>query len=265
MTTLKSRLATGELLVGTFLNLGSPLSAEICASAGFDWLLVDLEHGAGTEATLLAHLQAMTGSTLAPLVRVESNLPPRFSRALDAGAVGVMVPKVNSATEAAAAVAHCRYPPEGDRGVAVMNRAWGFGTNPEEHIQTLNGQVVTVVQIETEVAVENAQEIANVPGVDVLFVGPSDLSQAMGIYGQLDHPRFLQAVENVAHAATRAGKSAGVLLPSVDVAADLVAAGYRFIGVSSDSALLASAARSAVRAMRDRGFALENEPTPWPT
>jgi 2-keto-3-deoxy-L-rhamnonate aldolase RhmA len=172
-STTRERLAAGETLVGAFLNLGSPVAAEVCAHAGFDWLLFDLEHGAGTEAELIPTLQAI-GGRCAAFVRVEANERPRFARALDSGAHGVMVARVDSADDARhAGVVHA-LPPRGVRGIASMNRGkgWGFGAD--------DADALCVIQIETRGAVEEAREIAATDGVDVLFVGPSDLGAALG-------------------------------------------------------------------------------------
>jgi 2-dehydro-3-deoxyglucarate aldolase/4-hydroxy-2-oxoheptanedioate aldolase len=231
-TELRGRLAAGGALVGTFLNLGSPLAAEICGQAGFDWALVDLEHGAGTEAELIPTLQALEAAGTPGLVRVEANQRPRFARALDAGAAGVMVPRVDSAAEAQAAVASIRYPPRGARGVAYMNRAAGWGVDAPER------DPLCVIQIESAQAVEEAASIARLDGVDVLFVGPSDLTQALG--GPIE-----DAVDIVLAAAHAAGKAAGILIRSREGLEQTLERGFRFVAVGSDSLFLAEAARAA--------------------
>jgi 4-hydroxy-2-oxoheptanedioate aldolase len=232
MARLKERLAAGEILVGTFLNLGSPLAAEICGRAGFDWALVDLEHGAGTEADLIPTLQALAHTGAAAIVRVEANERPRFARALDAGADGVMVPRVDSADEARAAVAAMRYAPRGSRGVAYMNRGAGWAADAPER------EALCAIQIESAAAVEAAGSIAAVDGVDVLFVGPSDLRQALG--GPID-----DAVDLVLAAARAAGTAAGILLRSRAALDEALERGFRFVGVGSDSLFLAEGARAA--------------------
>jgi 2-dehydro-3-deoxyglucarate aldolase/4-hydroxy-2-oxoheptanedioate aldolase len=229
-STTRERLAAGETLVGTFLNLGSPLAAEVCARAGFDWLLVDLEHGAGTEAELIPTLQAIGGRCTA-LVRVEVNARPRFARALDAGADGVMVPRVDTAEEAAAAVRRMRYPPRGTRGVAHMNRAKGWGLGAEE------GDALCLIQIETRGALEQAAAIAAADGIDVLFVGPSDLGAA------LETTKL--PLDRVIDAARSHGKAAGILARSRQDGERYIEQGFRFVGIGSDSLFLAQGARSA--------------------
>lgn len=247
---LRRRLAAGDVVVGTFLNSGSPLAAEICARAGFDWALVDLEHGAGSEATLAGHLQALAGTGTAAVVRVEENERARFAHALDAGAEGIMVPRVGTAAEAEQAVAYCRYPPEGARGVAVMNRAADFGAAGPGYPAAANERVVVVVQIETLDGVENADAIAAVDGVDVLFVGPSDLSHALGIPGDVEHERFRAAVDRVLAACGRRGKRSGLLTADAGSVSRSAALGYRMIAVGSDSSFLAAGARRAAEDAR---------------
>jgi 4-hydroxy-2-oxoheptanedioate aldolase len=229
----RRRLAAGETLLGAFLNLGSALAADVCARAGFDWLLVDLEHGAGTEAELIPALHAIGGRCTA-LVRVEANERPRFARALDSGADGVMVPLVDSAAEAAHAVGCMRYPPRGVRGVASMNRAkgWGFAEGAAD--------ALCVVQIETRGAIDQAREIAAIDGVDVLFVGPSDLGAALGT---TELP-----LDGVIAAANAAGKAAGILVRRREDAERCIAQGFRFVGIGSDSLFLAQGARAAAGA-----------------
>jgi 4-hydroxy-2-oxoheptanedioate aldolase len=231
--------------------MGSPVSAEICGRAGFDWLLVDLEHGAGSEGDLLHQLQAFADTGAHALVRVEANERPRFTKALDLGAEGIMVPRVDTAEEAARAAAHARYQPVGVRGVAFMNRAYGFGARPRD-LDAMNRRVVCVVQIESETAVANVEAIAAVDGVGALFIGPSDLTQSMGILGETDHPRYVAAVEAVERAAKAAGKAAGVLLRKPEELDGYRARGFQLIGISGDGAFLAGAARAAVEGLRAR-------------
>src|SRR6266536_6222387 len=145
----RERVLAREVLLGTLLQLASPLATEIAAQAGFDWLLVDLEHGSGSEATLLPDLQAMSGSPVAAMVRVESSERLRIGRALDAGAHGIMVPRITSAEQAEQVVRFLRYPPGGVRGVALGTRGASFGRVPVGEISRLNDEVLGIVQIET--------------------------------------------------------------------------------------------------------------------
>jgi 2-keto-3-deoxy-L-rhamnonate aldolase RhmA len=229
---------------GTFLNLGSPLVAEVLALSGFEWLLVDLEHGVRSEEALIAQLLAGAVHDVPMLVRVESPQRIRVGHVLDLGAQGVMFPRLNTPEDVREAVSHLWYPPSGDRGVAGYNRARRFGGDARETAE-VNDSILGLVQIETLSALENVSSIAAIPGVDVLFVGPSDLSTAMGIPGQLDAPEFVDALDKVVEAARKANVAAGILTGDLARAEALFERGFTFISVASDSALLRSAAQSA--------------------
>jgi len=249
MKSIRQRVLSGELMVGTWLNLGSSLTAEIAGRAGFDWVLVDLEHGAGDHESLVHQLQAVEGTPAAALVRIACNEPARFKRVLDLGASGIVVPWVTTAAEAAQAVAAMRYPPQGIRGVAKLNRANGFGEGFEHYLATANEELLTVVQIETEPTLERVGEIAAVDGVDVLFVGPLDLSVSLGIPQQFDHPSFRVALAKVVSAARAAGKAAGILLARPEQVAQTVADGFTFVGLGSDGGLMAEGMKRLAAAL----------------
>jgi 2-dehydro-3-deoxyglucarate aldolase/4-hydroxy-2-oxoheptanedioate aldolase len=255
-TSLLARIRSGETVYGTFLNMGSPVAAEIAARAGFDWLLVDLEHGAGGESTLLGLLHAVAaGGPAVTIVRVESAARLRIGRVLDLGAAGIMLPRIDTASEARQALAWMRYPPEGDRGVALMSRAGGYGTLTHAGVGEINRACLGIVQIEGPEAVEQAEEIAAADGADVLFVGPTDLSHTLGIPGDFSNPRYLEAVDRVVAAADAAGKAAGVLARSVEEARSYVERGYRFVGVGSDAALLVAQLKQLAGELRGGGGA----------
>ena len=241
---LRNRIQSGEPTVGTFLNLGSPLAAEACALAGFDWLLVDLEHGGGGEDALVGQLLAAAAHGVAVVVRVESDERIRTGRVLDLGATGVMFPRLDTAGQVLAAIGHLRYPPDGDRGVATYNRACGFGLRSDA-LRSANENVVGIVQIESVAALEEVEAIAGLAGVDVLFVGPGDLSHALGVPGQLDAPVFRAALERVIAAARDAGISAGILARDHDAAERYVEDGFTYLAIGSDSTMLAAAAHAA--------------------
>ena len=233
MRWIRHDVLSGKLTAGTFLNLGSPASVEIAGLAGFDWLLIDLEHGVGDEASLMAQLQAAASTPAAPIVRVAWNDVTRFKRVLDLGAAGVMVPYVNSPDEARSVVSFVNYPPRGVRGVARFIRASGFGMEFSGYFSEANDNLLTVVQIETPQAVAKASEIAAVDGIDVLFIGPLDLSSNMGISQQIDHPDFREAVGQVITACRESGKIAGTLVMP-GRAEQAVKDGFTFLAVGSD-------------------------------
>jgi 4-hydroxy-2-oxoheptanedioate aldolase len=204
----RDRTLAGETLLGLFLDLTSPASAELCASVGYDWLLVDLEHGAGTEADLPGMLRAVELGGPTPLVRPQSGERIRIGRALDMGARGIMVPRLDSADQAREAVTYLRYPPDGIRGVATRVRGAGLGVVGHPEIKRLNERVVGIIQIESVGGLRDADAIAAIDGVDVLFVGPADLSHSLGIPGQTQHADYLAALERVVAACRAHGKAA---------------------------------------------------------
>jgi 4-hydroxy-2-oxoheptanedioate aldolase len=246
----RKRVLAREWLCGTFLNLGSPITVEIAGLAGFDWVLVDHEHGPGGEDTLLHQLHAAAATPTFPVVRIAANETPRFKRALDQGAFGVMVPYVSTAAEAKAAVAAMRYPPHGIRGVAKFNRGAGFGGDFEEYYRHAHERLLAVIQIETPEAVQNADEIAATDGVDVLFVGPTDLSYNMGMRDQLESAPFVEALKRVSEAASRHGKAAGILVHSHALVPRVRELGYTFVALGSDGGAVRAGLLSYVAALR---------------
>ena len=239
--------ARKEILAGTFLNLASPLTAEIIALAGFDWVAVDLEHGAGGELEALHQLQAIAHTGTAGLVRIESASQSRIGHALDSGADGVIVPQVRSAAEAAEVVSACRY--AGHRGVARFNRAWQWGMRSGP-LRDADSQVTCCIQIERSDALADVDAIAATEGVDVLFVGPADLGHARGIDGGADHPDLLAAGAAVSYAALRHGKAAGILVASVAQLEHYHRLGFTFLGCAADSALLMQRAQEVSAAIQ---------------
>ncbi|HEX4426480.1 MAG TPA: aldolase/citrate lyase family protein [Terriglobales bacterium] len=243
MKNIRERLRKNETLIGCFLNLGSSLTAEIVGRAGFDWALIDLEHGAGFESEVLHQLQALEATPAAAVIRVEGSERQRFHRVLDLGAHGIMVPRVDTADDAKRAVAAMRYQPEGVRGVAQMNRAAVFGSEFARYFASANSSLLTVLQVETKESLANLDAIAAIDGCDVLFVGPADLSQSLGILGQVDHPVFLEAVKATANAARKHQKTAGILAKGPEDCRRYWDMGYRFIACNSDGGLLNLGAR----------------------
>ena len=247
---LAKRIRAGEMTVGSFAGLGSIMAIEVLAAAGLDWVLVDLEHGGGDEASIGDAAAAAGGYGTATLVRVETPDRIRIGRALDAGAAGVMLPRVSSAAEVADIIPHLHYPPLGDRGVATYNRSLRWGMD-KAALETSNDEVLTIVQIETTGVLAEADDIASLDAVDVLFVGPLDLSYALGVPLDFEAPAFRDALDTVVAAARRHGKSAGILSANAAVAATRAEQGFTFLPVGSDSTLLADTAAAVVSTLRD--------------
>ena len=247
---LRERIASGQPTYGTFIGLGSVDAAEVCAAAGLDWLLVDLEHGGGSESQVGAVAAAAGAYGTATLVRVEQPDRIRIGRVLDAGAAGVMLPRISSAAEAAAALRHRLYPPEGDRGVASYNRAARWGRDLSA-IDRANDRVVGIVQIETAGAMRELDAIAATPGADVLFVGPQDLSTALGVPRRFDAPEFQDALDRVLAACRANGTVAGILAGDRAGAEAYRERGFGFVAIGSDATLLAGAVRGAIPGPRE--------------
>jgi len=244
MKNLKEKLRQGETLHGCWLNLGSPVTAEMVGTSGFDWVLIDLEHGSGTEKEALQQLQALEHTPATPIVRVESAQPARSQRMLDMGAMGIMCPRIRNAIEAKAFVSGLHYPPHGSRGVAKMVRATGFGQNFSDYYRDAKENILGIVQIETVEVLNHLDEIAALDGIDVLFIGPSDLTMELGIFGQFDHPLFKDALQATVHAAEKAGKAAGILFFNPDDYTRYHELGIRMIACGADAAFVADGART---------------------
>jgi 2-dehydro-3-deoxyglucarate aldolase/4-hydroxy-2-oxoheptanedioate aldolase len=250
---LAAAVRAGEPTLGTFVGTASATAAEVCAAAGLDWLLLDLEHGAGGEEQVRDVVPAAGSYGVPTVVRVESAERIRMGRVLDLGAAGVMLPRMDTVEQVTEAIRHLRYPPAGDRGVATYNRACRFGLDPAA-LDRANDEVLVVVQIESRAAVDAVDEIAAVDGVDVLFIGPRDLSHDLGVPGDVNAPVFAEAADKVVAAAKRHGKAAGLLVNDGAAAAARLAQGFSFVGIGSDSTLLASAVRSALQQARSAAF-----------
>src|SRR5689334_20918377 len=240
---LRKRVAAGDVTLGTFIGTASPVTAEVCAAAGFDWLLLDLEHGAGGEEQVRATVPAAAAYGVPTVVRVESEARIRAGRVLDAGAAGVMLPRLETVDEVRAALTHLRYPPSGDRGVATYNRACRFGLDPGA-LDRADHETLCVVQIESAAAVAAVDDIAAIDGVDVLFIGPRDLSHDLGVPGDITAPTYIEALDAVLAAARRYGKACGMLVADGAAAATRLAQGWSFLAIGSDSTLLAATIRT---------------------
>ena len=238
MKNIKARIYKGETLIGCWLNLGSSLTSEIVGMSGFDWVLVDIEHGSGSEGQILQQLQALEHTPAATFVRIESYQRQRFHRILDLGAEGIMCPRINTLEEARQAAKAIRYPPDGIRGVARMVRATNFGSDFNEYYTNQKKNLVCIVQIETEEILNSLDAVAAIDEIDVLFVGPMDLSMALGIFGQFDHPKFVDALKATADAAAKEGKATGILLQNPEEFKKYYELGFRFIACSSDSSFV---------------------------
>ena len=245
-----SPLRRGEPTLGAFLSTGYPVNAEIVGLAGFDFVLIDLEHGMGSERDVLSQLHALEHTPAAAVVRVESHERQRVHRILDLGAHGIMFPRVHNAADAQACVEAMRYPPDGVRGVATLVRASGYGRNFTDYRDRTKSSLLTIVQIESAEAIANVEAIAAVDGVDALFIGPMDLTTSLGIFRQYDHPAYTDALARTINAARRFGRALGILLSSPDDFPRYYGLGFRLITCGTDTSFLQTAARQTAEALR---------------
>jgi 2-dehydro-3-deoxyglucarate aldolase/4-hydroxy-2-oxoheptanedioate aldolase len=247
---LRHRVLAGETVFGTFIFGTAPLLVEVAGRTGLDWLLIDLEHGSADESDLLPLLMAAGLTDAAPLVRVEAGERIRVGRALDLGAAGIMVPQVHSAEQARQAARWMRTQPAGERGIALFTRGMDLGRVGHHGATARHEDLLSIVQIESRAALDEVEAIAAVEGVDVLFVGPTDLSHALGIPGDIDHAAYLGASERVARACRDAGKTAGVMIQQADDVGRYASQGYRFFALTSEANMLDRALRGELDAAR---------------
>jgi 4-hydroxy-2-oxoheptanedioate aldolase len=237
----KQALANGQRQVGLWSGLASPIAADIIAGAGFDWIVIDGEHGPNDISTLLTQLQAMRGGTAEPVFRVPWNDMVIIKRAMDVGARTLLIPFVQNVEEALRAVAATRYPPLGIRGVSVAPRANDYGRIQNYH-RNAHLDTCVLVQIETRVALREIESIAKVEGIDGIFIGPSDLAADFGHLGNPKQPDVQTALKDAAARIRATGKAAGILTGTLDDVEPLFAMGYNFVAVGSDVGLLARTA-----------------------
>ena len=251
---LKDRLNKHENTKGSWITIGSPSVAEIMTQAGFDWLVVDMEHSAISlkQAQDLIRTIELGGTT--PLVRVGHNDPNLIKRVMDAGSHGVVVPMINSKAEAEQAVASVKYPPKGFRGVGLA-RAQQYGADFENYRKWNQDNSIVIVQIEHIKAVENLEEILDVPEVDGFIIGPYDLSGSLGVPGQFDHPEVIKALQKVKTIAREKNALSGfhVIQPDPVQVLEKEKEGYKFIAVSLDILYLGNSCRQTLKMCQSNG------------
>jgi len=246
---VRSRLKEGKFVIGSWVSLCSLVGADVMGTIGFDWLLIDMEHGTGDYQTLLGQIQAINAmGDSTPIVRVQWNDPVIIKRILDTGAEGVMVPGIRSVAEAKAAVAAIKYPPDGIRSVAFP-RSSRYGQDPN-YLKEANGNTAMFLQIETIDAVNAIDEILDVPGIDVAFIGPNDLAADMGHIGNMAHPDVVAAIKKTEDAANKRGIPLGSVSRNYDQALAMIDKGYRAAALMSDVGFLIQSARGGMEKVR---------------
>ena len=245
----KQALKDGQQQIGLWNSIPGPLVAEALAGCGFDWVVIDTEHAPTDVPDVLGMLQAMAPYPVSAVVRPAANDPVLIKRLLDFGAQTLILPYIQSAEEAQAAVAAVRYAPRGMRGVAGLTRASRFGAVPD-YTRRADAEICLILQVETALALSRIEEIAATDGVDGLFIGPADLAASMGHPGALDHPAVRAAIEGAIRRITATGKPAGILTSDAAFARACMGWGTRFTAVGMDIGLMLQAARSLAASYR---------------
>jgi len=235
---LRKTMNAGTPVVGSWLQLDSPEVAEIIADAGYDWLLIDMEHGSISISQVPNLVRAIQSSGCLPIIRVADHQASHCKAALDAGAGGVLVPDVRSALELVEIISYCAWPPRGKRGVG-FSRANLYGKYFDQYRDEAQEPLI-VAQIENILAIEDLEQIVKVDGLDAVCLGPYDLSASMGITGEFDHPRFLEVIEYYERVVSNSQVACGthVVHPEIGVLREMVARGYMFIGYGTDAGFL---------------------------
>jgi 4-hydroxy-2-oxoheptanedioate aldolase len=251
---LKSRLAKGEQVCGCWVDSGSSTVVEILGHAGFDFVVIDLEHGQGDIGEATDMIRAAQLTNMSAVIRVPSNDPVFLKRILEVGADSIMIPQIETPAEAAAAVRACRYPPQGARGYAApVVRASSYG-KVKDYIHRANDNLLLILQIESATAVKQATAIAAVEGVDVAFIGVNDLGGSIGRLEQLDHPDVRKLVAEAEAGIRKAGRCMGTVPSAGATPQELFAAGYQLVPLAVDVMLLRDAAMAVVRERRGKGY-----------
>ena len=247
----KARLKAGEAIFGCFVRYPDAGLVEVLGYQAWDFLVFDGEHGVLEPRDCENMVRAAELRGVTPIVRVPTNLPPQILRLMDTGAQGLHVPWVNSAAEADAAVRSVKYHPRGQRGLAGVRAAdYGQAGSLADYTQRANAETLVVVHIETSEAVERASEIAAVDGVDVVFIGPTDLSQSLGVPGQPQHPDVQAAIEKIVQAVSKSPAALGIMVPNAAAARQWRERGARYVAIGMEN-ILAPAAREYLKTVRE--------------
>lgn len=248
---VKSLLRDGKKVAAAWAQAGSSITAEILGDAGYDAVMIDLEHGPGDIMTLIHQIQALKGQPAVPFVRAPWNDFVQLKKILDAGTFGVLVPYVNTAEEAADAVRAVHYPVEGIRGVAGSPRAPHFGNNAMDYMKKANSEICLMTAVETPEAVSNIDELIKVEGLDGIFIGPMDLATSMGHFGDPSHPEVQAAMREVEARVKESDKFLATVAGSWDDAAAKYEKGYQFLLLMSDTTTLSKLARGLVSQFKE--------------
>lgn len=249
---LKQALKDGKTVVGTFIKINDPCVAEGLALAGFDFVIIDNEHTAMNMESITNMIRTCEVYDLTPTVRVKQKTAAEILQVLDAGAMGVQVPQVDTPEEARQVVRWVKYAPEGERGYAASQRSAGYGSmNPVEYARISNENTLVVCYCETKACVDNLDEILKEPDVDVIFIGPFDLSQAYGVIGQPKHPRVVAVIEEIIRKVNAAGKAAGIIASNADELKMWEQKGARYFSLNSDLGMMMAWGKKMIGELKD--------------
>ncbi|MHB1294579.1 MAG: HpcH/HpaI aldolase family protein [Anaerolineae bacterium] len=248
---LKAKLQRGEAVIGPFMNCSYPAFIEIVGMAGFDFAIIDMEHGPLSVETAEDLCRAGAGAGLSPIVRVRKNDAPQIQRALDIGAAGVQVPQIETKGQAESVVHSAKYAPLGMRGISLFTRAGDYTVYGVQGItDSLNEQQMVLIHVEGVRGLENLAEIVTVPHIDVVFLGPYDLSQSFGIPGQVNDPRVVKGMEKAVEQIRAAGKVAGTFAADAETARRWINVGVQYISLGVDVGIFGKACRTLVEQVK---------------
>ena len=239
-------------MYGTFVRLNDAAGIEVLAGAGLDFVILDNEHTAMSKESMVSLIRAADISGLTVSVRVRGNDVTQILQALDSGAMGVQIPQIDSFPQAKAVVDAVKYAPVGKRGFAASQRSAGYGMmNPVEYARLSNEETMIASYCETAAGIENLGEILTIPQIDIIFIGPFDLSQALGVLGEPNHPTVLSAIEDIAKKTRAAGKAVGIIASSAEQTRRWHEMGIQYITYSSDLGMMASDTKRYLKEMRE--------------
>lgn len=250
MQYIRERALKGDFLAGAWCNMGSPISTEMAGATGYDWILIDQEHGPGDNWTILHQTQAAARFDACVIVRLPWVDRILFKKTLDLGVGGLMVPYVQTPEEAKEVVRFAKYTPMGERGIASSPRCTNYAKDFPEYFENANKNLITAAQIETGKSVDNAEAIGAVDGIDVLFVGPLDLSISTNLRGMFDDDKYVANLKRVSQAAKNTGKACGILLPNPKWIPLLKGLGFSFIACGSDGGYVYNSMKSTLESLR---------------
>ncbi|QSX09687.1 2-dehydro-3-deoxyglucarate aldolase [Alkalibacter rhizosphaerae] len=246
---VKQRLLDGKTVIGSFSKLADPSAIEIMGLAGLDFFVIDNEHVAMNKESITNLVRASDITEIVPIVRVKENNASEILQALDCGALGVHVPNIDTYEEALRAIRSTKYIPQGNRGFALSHRAAGYGFyDKDDYLKRVNQEILTVLHCETLESVDNLDKILDLEDLDVIFIGPMDLSQSMGsdVMGNGTHPNLVELKKKIIQKVIEAGKVVGTVAGNVQEAKELMELGVRYIPISSDQGMIATVSKQIV-------------------